>query len=98
MRDLVANGHDTGPVNIGTEDTVSLHELVEMICDIAGRMPRLKFDRSEPEGRFIKSSDAKTLRAVLPEFRPSIALNEGLQLMSGWYERNFTGTQGRVAS
>ncbi len=98
MRDLVTNGHDSGPVNIGTEDTVSLQELVEMICDTAGRMPRLKFDRSKPEGRFIKSSDMKTLHAVLPEFRPSIGLKEGLQRMMGWYERSFTGTQGGAAS
>ena len=77
---------------------MSLQELVEMICDTAGRMPRLKFDRSKPEGRFIKSSDMKTLHAVLPEFRPSIGLKEGLQRMMGWYERSFTGTQGGAPS
>jgi nucleoside-diphosphate-sugar epimerase len=92
MRDLVRVGRAAGPVNIGTEDTVSMRELVEMICAAAGRAPRLAFDETKPEGRFIKSADAGRLRAALPDFRTTVDLEDGLKRMIGWYERTFAAT------
>ncbi|MFZ0695100.1 MAG: NAD-dependent epimerase/dehydratase family protein [Alphaproteobacteria bacterium] len=89
MLRLIESGHTDGPVNIGTEDTVSLRELVQMICGIAGKTPHLEFDSSKPEGRFVKSADATKLRAVLPDLRFRVDLSEGLQRMVGWYHKTF---------
>jgi nucleoside-diphosphate-sugar epimerase len=89
MLRLAEMGYTDGPINIGTEDTVSLRELVQMICDITGKTPRLEFDTSQPEGRFVKSADATKLRAVLPDFRFEVDLPEGLRRMAGWYHRSF---------
>lgn len=78
------------PVNIGTEDTVSLHELVEAICDVSGRKPALEFDVTKPEGRFIKSADTRRLRQILrDEPIRTVTLDEGLGRMLGWYGRTF---------
>lgn len=81
----------TGVVNIGTEDTVTLRELVETICRLAGRSPKLVTDTTKPEGRRIKSADSTMLRRAYPAFRRSVSLEEGLRRMLGWYVKNFGG-------
>jgi len=40
------------PVNIGYEDDMAIAELVNLICEISGRHPRIVFDMSRPEGGF----------------------------------------------
>jgi nucleoside-diphosphate-sugar epimerase len=76
-------------VNIGTEDTVTMLELVETICRLAGRRPRIVCDVARPEGRQVKSSDAAVLRNAYPGFRKSISLEQGLERMLGWYATEF---------
>ena len=78
-----------GVVNIGTEDTVTLRELVETICEVAGRNPRLVTDTSKPEGRRVKSSSSVRLRQAYPGFRQTIDLKSGLARMIDWYRAEF---------
>jgi nucleoside-diphosphate-sugar epimerase len=78
-----------GTVNIGTEDTVTLRELVELMCRLSHRRPALVYDLSRPEGRLVKSSDSTRLRREYPQFRTSIDLEQGILRMIGWYRRNF---------
>jgi nucleoside-diphosphate-sugar epimerase len=84
MAELVARGWVDGPVNIGTEDTVTMRELVETICRLAGLRPELRTDTSKPEGRFVKSSDSTRLLAAIPDFAPAVTLDEGLGRMIAW--------------
>lgn len=79
----------SGTVNIGTEDTVTMNELVATICRVAGRAPRLVHDNSKPEGRRIKSADSTLLRRSYPGFRRTVSLEDGLARMLGWHARNF---------
>jgi nucleoside-diphosphate-sugar epimerase len=78
----------TGAVNVGTEDTVAITELVQAICRIAGRHPRLVTDPSRPEGRQVKSADATLLRRAT-DFQPSVSLDEGLARMIRWHAATF---------
>ncbi len=93
MVGLVEAGFE-GAVNIGTEDTVTLRELVETICRLAGRTPELVTDTTKPEGRRIKSADSTLLRKAYPGFRRSVSLEDGLRRMIGWYNATFSGTAG----
>ena len=79
----------SGVVNIGTEETVTLRERAEAICQVAGRAPRLVMDTSRPEGRRVKSSDSTLLRTAYPGFAPTIDLTNGLQRMAKWYRSTF---------
>lgn len=79
----------SGTVNIGTEETVTVLELVETICQLAGRRPRIVTDTSRPEGRRIKSCDATLLRKVCRGFEPRISLKDGLLRMLDWYASEF---------
>lgn len=88
MVGLIETGF-VGTVNIGTEDTVKLTELVEAICRRSGRKPLLINDLTKPEGRRVKSCDSTLLRKVYPDFRVRIGLEEGLERMIGWYHSTF---------
>jgi len=92
MMQLVENGYFERPVNIGREETVSVKVLVNRIAVIAGLEPKIVFDRSKPEGRFIKSADSKLLLAALgDDFTWQIGLQDGLKRMVDWYARTFSG-------
>lgn len=79
-----------GTVNIGGEDTVSMLDLVETMCRLNGRRPRLVTDPSRPEGRRVKSCDATLLRKVLGGWEPRITLEQGLLRMIDWYAAEFS--------
>lgn len=90
MARLLELKHAAGPINIGIEETVSMAELVAIICRVSGRSPSVNFDASKPEGRFVKSADSTRLREAL-KGRPvaTIDLESGLKRMLNWYADNF---------
>ncbi len=77
-------------VNIGTKDTISIKELVNLVCKIANKKPKIMFDNSKPEGRFIKSSDDSFLKNILGE-KPISTINlvDGIERMIKWYAISF---------
>ena len=90
MMQLVENGYFERPVNIGREETVSVKDVVKRIAAVAGLEPEIVFDRTKPEGRFIKSADSKLLMAALgDDFRWQIDMQEGLKRMVDWYQVAF---------
>ena len=77
-------------VNIGSEETISIFELVQLIMKVTGNNLEVKFDTSKPEGRFIKSSDTTILKKILEGKKlHSISIEDGLSKMIGWYEKTF---------
>jgi nucleoside-diphosphate-sugar epimerase len=80
-----------GVVNIGTEETVTMRELAEAICRLAGRDPRLVTDTTKPEGRRTKSASSVLLRRAFPSFTQTVGLEDGLKRMIAWYNRSFAG-------
>jgi nucleoside-diphosphate-sugar epimerase len=91
MAGLVESGF-IGTVNIGSEDVVTIPELVRAIGEVAGRRPRLIADKTKPEGRSVKSANATRLRAAYPEFRKTVGLQDGLRRMLAWYQTTFVST------
>ncbi|MBE0533497.1 MAG: NAD-dependent epimerase/dehydratase family protein [Rhodospirillales bacterium] len=88
MVSVMASGF-TEPVNIGTEDTVTMRELVGLICRLSRVSPQVVTDTTKPEGRFIKSADSRRLRTVVPDFHVAVGLEEGIVRMIGWYHASF---------
>ena len=76
-------------VNIGTNQTVSISEMVNLICKLSGKKPNIIFDTSKPEGRFIKSSDTTLLNSIIKEEITTIEIEDGIRRMIGWYKNNF---------
>jgi nucleoside-diphosphate-sugar epimerase len=77
------------PVNIGYDYDVTIAELVDLICEVAGVKPAIVFDTDKPEGRFRKCADATRLREVTDNYEPQISLREGVEEMLEWYKRSF---------
>jgi UDP-glucose 4-epimerase len=86
---LVDCQYTKSPVNIGTEETISIKELVQMICKGANLDPELVFDLEKPEGRFIKSSDTTLFNRIVSDFSFEVSLEEGIFRMIQWYSKNF---------
>jgi len=77
------------PVNIGYDDDVTIAGLVDLICHVSGKHPRIVFDTSKPEGRFRKCADPSRLRGITKGYMPRISLQQGIEEMIQWYRRSF---------
>lgn len=73
-----------GPVNIGSEEMVSINQLVDTIADIAGKRIE-KHHISGPQGVRGRNSDNRLIREKL-DWAPSRTLREGLEVTYAWIE------------
>lgn len=74
----------SGPVNIGSEEMVSINELAAMVMDIAGKTLTIKHV-SGPLGVRGRSSDNRLIREKLG-WAPSMTLKAGLTVTYRWVE------------
>lgn len=83
LRRLMESGYRK-PLNLGTEELVSVDGLAGIIAGIA-RMPHLKHkhDLSAPQGVRGRNSDNTRLRRVLG-WEPKVTLEEGLRTTYAW--------------
>jgi nucleoside-diphosphate-sugar epimerase len=77
------------PVNVGYDDETSVADLVSLICEVAGKHPKVIFDPRKPEGRFRKCADPTLLRKITGNYQPQIGLRQGIEEMVGWYRTTF---------
>lgn len=74
-----------GPVNIGSEEMVTINGLVAMIADISGKEIRVEHI-SGPTGVRGRNSDNRLIRERL-DWAPSQPLVKGLEETYAWVER-----------
>jgi nucleoside-diphosphate-sugar epimerase len=79
------------PLNLGTEELVSVDELVNMVCNIAGKSLVKHHDPAKPQGVRGRNSDNSRLRAVLG-WEPQTRLSEGLKTTYHWIENELRKT------
>lgn len=89
MLQIMENVEKNITVNIGTKETISIAELVSLICHMSGKKPSVIFDKTKPEGRFIKSSDTTLLNKIIKKDITTITIEDGIRRMIGWYKDNF---------
>jgi nucleoside-diphosphate-sugar epimerase len=87
---VVEKGVVATPMNIGYDDDITIADLVNLICEVSGKHPKIEFDTSKPEGRFRKCADATRLRNVTDGYVPRVSLREGIAEMIEWYRRSFS--------
>ena len=71
------------PLNLGTDELVTIDELVDIVAQIAGKPVRKRHNLSRPQGVRGRNSDNTRLRAVL-SWEPKIALQEGCAPTYRW--------------
>ena len=74
---------DDKPFNLGTEELVTVNQLVDMVGEIADKQARKRHDLSKPQGVRGRNSDNSRLRTVL-DWEPRIGLREGLRPTYQW--------------
>jgi len=77
------------PVNIGYEQDTSIAELVQLICEVTQRFPKVVFDASKPTGCLRKCVDSTLLRKVTGGYEPRIGLEQTIHEMIAWYHNTF---------
>lgn len=77
-----------GPVNIGSEEMVTINELAEIIMDIAGKKLSINHIPG-PLGVRGRNSDNKLIRETLG-WEPTYPLRNGLEITYSWIENQIT--------
>jgi GDP-D-mannose 3', 5'-epimerase len=72
-----------GPLNLGTDELVTINELVDMVAGIAGKRLAKRHNLTGPQGVRGRNSDNSRLREVLG-WEPSIPLEQGLAVTFKW--------------
>jgi GDP-L-fucose synthase len=85
---LAAEHYDGGdPVNLGTEEEISIRDLVATIARHCGFQGRIVWDASKPNGQPRRALDGSRAESLFG-FRASTPMADGLAETVRWYEQN----------
>lgn len=71
------------PLNLGSEEMVSINQLVDIVSNVAAKAVQKKHDLSKPQGVRGRNSDNTKIREVL-DWSPSTSLSAGIALTYPW--------------
>ena len=74
------------PLNLGTDELVTINELVDIVCGSAGKRLRRRHDLSKPQGVRGRNSDNTLLKQILG-WRPTTPFSKGIQPTYAWIAR-----------
>ena len=77
--------NETGPFNIGSEEMVSINELVDIVADVAGKNIKIKHIDG-PLGVRGRNSDNKLIKEKL-NWDYSMSLKDGIKITYDWIEK-----------
>ena len=83
LRLMASDYHDA--LNLGTDQLVTINELVDMVSAVAGKKLVKRHDLSKPQGVRGRNSDNTGLNKVLG-WASSISLDQGLAVTYKWIE------------
>lgn len=76
------------PVNIGSDEEISIANLAKLIIKQSGKNPQIKFDTSKQDGQPRRKCDTSKSKVKFG-FEPKIALEDGLWETINWYKQKF---------
>lgn len=77
------------PVNIGTDEEVSIEKLTQMIVSLSGKHTKIEFDTSKPDGSPRRNSDNTKAKKRIG-WSSHTTLQEGLKKTIEWYREHHT--------
>lgn len=83
------------PLNLGTDRLVSINQLVDLVCQVAGKTVRRRHDLTKPQGVRGRNSDNTRLFQVLG-WQPSVSLETGLGTTYKWIESELAKQSGQM--
>lgn len=82
LRRIMESGY-TRPVNLGTEELITVNELVDAVCSAAGKTLTKQHDLTKPQGVRGRNSD-NTILAEVIGWQPEIQVAEGIKYTYDW--------------
>lgn len=82
LRRIMESGY-TRPVNLGTEELITVNELVDAVCSAAGKTLTKQHDLTKPQGVRGRNSD-NTILAEVIGWQPEIQVSEGIKYTYDW--------------
>ncbi len=82
LRRIMESGY-TRPINLGTEELITVNQLVDAVCSAAGKNLLRHHDLAKPQGVRGRNSD-NTILAEIIGWQPEIAISEGIQYTYDW--------------
>jgi len=74
---------DADPINLGSEEIISIDELARKIVKLSGKNIKIEYDTSKPQGTRRYCADTTKMKKVLG-WTPKTPLNEGLKRTFEW--------------
>lgn len=74
------------PINLGTDEEISINKLINKIIDLSGIKTTVEFDTTKPDGSPRRNSD-NTKAIEKTGFKAKTPLDEGLKKTIDWYKR-----------
>ena len=72
-----------GPINIGSEEQVSINEMIEKIEKISNNQVKKNYQLDKPQGVMGRNSDNTLIRSLL-SWEPKFTLYQGLEKTYNW--------------
>ncbi len=83
---LMDNFSEPGPINVGTGQDLSIHELAKLLSDVIGYTGDFVFDTSKPDGTPRKLLDVNRIRSL--GWSAKTSLEEGIHITYRWFLDN----------
>ena len=83
---LLEHYSDSGPVNVGTGEDISIADFAGLMKDVTGYEGELTFNTNKPDGTMLKRLDTSLINAM--GWTPSIGLTDGLRDTYRWATEN----------
>ena len=88
LRRIMESGY-AKPINLGTEEMISVNQLVDAVCEAANKRLRRHHDLTKPQGVRGRNSD-NTILAEMTGWQPEITIREGIKPTYDWIEGEIT--------
>ena len=94
---MIMNSDILEPINLGSSESVSINQLVDVIEEIAGVRLRRKYDLNAPKGVNGRNSDNTLINKFL-NWEPGVPLRTGLEKTYAWiYAQYIAREKGRIS-
>ena len=87
----------TEPLNLGSDELVTINQLVDIVENIAGIKLERKYNLSAPKGVNGRNSDNTKIKSYLG-WAPGIRLREGMAKTYAWIEEQYSQVHGEVVN
>jgi len=84
----IEKGINAGPINIGSDQEISIKKLIALLCNHSQKNPKIIFDVTKPDGHARRASDIQKAKQMLG-WQPTVSLDEGIKKTVEWYLQEF---------